>query len=252
MLRVKIVAVTTMQSNAIQKLHKEIVAEFKRCDAGKSRFNLSGYLGTQNKLYHLKSAQQNSIAKDFLNRHKDISEEQFLELLTALYTGESFNERTFGTRLLEYKRAFKPLFTPSRVFGWLGGLAGWCEVDSLCQTTFMARDLLGDWKNWEKTIEKMSRDKNISRRRASLVLLVKSVRGSGDDRLASLAFDNLERLKGEKDILVSKAVSWLLRDLIKHHKARVSAFLVDNKDVLPKFVIKEVSNKLTYGTKSHK
>lgn len=234
----------------VKQMHKEIVDEFKRYDAGKSGYlNLSTYLGTQNKLYYLKNAQERQIAKDFLSRHKTITESQFLDLLNALYSGKSFNERTFGTKLLAYKKSFKYLFTPERVFEWLGGLSGWYEVDSLCQSTFTAQDILGDWESWSKAISSMSSDKSISRRRASLVLLCKSVRGSDDSRLANLAFNNLDRLKGEKDILVSKAVSWLLRDLIKHHRIRVSQFLVDNQAVLPKFVIKEVSNKLTYGTK---
>lgn len=241
-----------MTSNTVAKMHKEIVKEFKRYDAGKSKFNASGYLGTQNKLYHLKNAQEKQIAKDFISRHKDITEEQFLELLNALYTGESFNERTFGTKLLSCKKKSKHLFTPARVFSWLDHLAGWCEVDSLCQSTFTAADLLENWSSWEKIIDKMSRDKNISKRRASLVLLTKSVRGSNDQKLADLAFSNLERLKGEKDILISKAVSWLLRDLIKHHRHKVEMFLTTNRDILPRFVVKEVSNKITYGTKTHR
>jgi len=144
------------------------------------------------------------------------------------------------------------VFTSQQAFDWLGGLSGWCEVDSLCQSTFTAQDLLGDWRSWGKIIDKMSRDTNISRRRASLVLLTKSVRGSNDMRLGDLALKNLERLKGEKDILISKAVSWLSQSLIKYHKEQVASFLATNNDVLPKFVIKEVFNKLTYGTKTRR
>lgn len=236
----------------ISKLQKEIVAEFKRYDAGKSHFDLPSYLGTHNKLYHLKNAQERDIAKGIISRHKDITPEDFLKLLNVLYVGKSYNERTIGTKLLQYKKSYKYLFTPQRVFGWLSGLSGWSEVDALCQSTFAWQDLLSDWGSWNRIIDKMSRDGNISRRRASLVLLTKSVRGSDDRRLADLAFKNLERLKGEKDILVSKAISWLLRDLIKHHRKKVEVFLSDSNDILPKFVIKEVSNKLTYGTKTRR
>lgn len=242
-----------MSDFAIQNLHKELISEFVRYDSKKKgHFNLSTYLGTQNKLYHLNSAQEKQIAKDFLSRHTAITKEQFLDLLNELYAGESFNERTFGTKLLAYKKSFKGLFTPQRVYGWLGGLSGWCEVDSLCQSTFTAQDLLGDWGEWCKMLTKMSCDKNISRRRASLVLLCKSVRGSSDQRLGDVAFANLDRLKGEKDILISKAVSWLLRDLIKHHRLRVKDFIAKNRDVLPKFVVREVENKLKFGKKSIK
>jgi len=76
------------------------------------------------------------------------------------------------------------------------------------------------------------------------------VRTSSDGRFADVAFANLDRLKGEKDILISKAVSWLLRDLIKHHRTRVSDFLSINCDILPKFVVREVQNKLIFGRKS--
>jgi 3-methyladenine DNA glycosylase AlkD len=122
-------------------------------------------------------------------------------------------------------------------------------VDSLCQSTFTAQDLLIDWGNWGKMLTKLSVGKNISRRRASLVLLCKSVRGSDDARLADVAFANLDRLKEEKDILISKAVSWLLRALIKHHRLRVKDFVAKNRDVLPKFVVREVENKLQFGKK---
>lgn len=240
-----------MLGGSIQKIHQELIAEFGRLGVVKSGyFNMPTYLGTQNKLYHLTNAKENQIAKDFLGRHKDITNEQFLDLLNALYTGESFNERTFGTKLLASKREFRPLFTPERVNGWLGGLAGWCEVDSLCQSTFTAQDLLDDWGSWGKMLTKLSGDKNISRRRASLVLLCKPVRGSADLRLAGVAFENLDRLKGEKDILISKAVSWLLRNLIKHHRLRVKEFIAKNRDVLPKFVVREVENKLKFGKKT--
>lgn len=242
-----------MPDATVQDLHKELIREFMRYDIRKSgHFNLSTYLGTQNKLYHIANAQERQIAKDFLSRHTEITKEQFLDLLNALYTGESFNERTFGTKLLSCKKEFKTLFTPQRIYGWLGGLAGWCEVDSLCQSTFATQDLLDDWGNWGKMLTRLSVAKNISHRRASLVLLCKSVRGSDDLRLADVAFENLDRLKGEKDILISKAVSWLLRDLIKHHRSHVKDFISANLDVLPKFVVREVENKLKFGKKSAK
>ena len=240
-----------MSQNIVKTWHKEIVKEFSRHSTKKSNHvDLPKYLGTRNKLYSLTNATEKQIAKDFLNRHKDITGAQFLDLVNALYAGDSFNERTFGTKLLAYKKKFKPLFTPARIYGWLGKLFGWCEVDSLCQSTFTADDLLAGWASWGKTLDKLSRDKSISRRRASLVLLCKSVRGSSDIRLADMAFANLDRLKGEKDLLISKAVSWLSRDLIRHHRARVSDFISANRDILPKFVVSEVQNKLTFGRKS--
>ena len=138
-------------SNLFQK---EILDEFKKLDSGSTKFNLPKYLGTNNKIYHLKNAVEKQIAKDFIKRHPDISKDQFLDLLDALYVGESFNERCFGTKLIPHKKSFKVLFSPRRVFDWLTNLFGWSEVDSLCQSTFTAKDLLENWTEWESTIKK--------------------------------------------------------------------------------------------------
>jgi 3-methyladenine DNA glycosylase AlkD len=88
------------------------------------------------------------------------------------------------------------------------------------------------------------------KRRASLVLLTRPLRESDDPRLARLAFAIIGRLKHEKDILVTKAVSWLLRALIKYHRREVEAYLEDNMDTLPKIAVRETRNKLQSGRKS--
>jgi len=95
----------------------------------------------------------------------------------------------------------------------------------------------------------MAVDGNPSRRRASLVLLTKSVRGSNDARLSKLAFKNIDLLKGEKDILITKAVSWLLRSLIKNHRVEVVDYINKNRQILPKIAIRETERKLKTGRK---
>ena len=59
----------------------------------------------------------------------------------------------------------------------------------------------------------------------------------------------LSQLKGDKDILITKAISWLLRDLIKHHREQVVYYLDKNSDNLPKIAIRETKNKLITGKK---
>jgi 3-methyladenine DNA glycosylase AlkD len=92
-------------------------------------------------------------------------------------------------------------------------------------------------------------DGNVHKRRASLVLLTKPVRDSENKRLADLAFANIDRLKNERSILVTKAISWLLRDLIRHHRERVETYLFENSDCLPKIAIRETRRKLLTGKK---
>ncbi len=114
----------------------------------------------------------------------------------------------------------------------------WCEVDSLCQSTFIADEVLKRWKEWGKLLKRFVKSENISKRRASIVLLVKACRESDDSRLSDLLFENIEKLKQEKDILITKAVSWGLRELIKNHKNEVAKYLNENIDSLPKIAIR--------------
>jgi 3-methyladenine DNA glycosylase AlkD len=231
----------------LNKLQEEIVEEFKTLDQGYSRFNLPKYLGTKHKVYAIKTAVAVNFSKDFLKRHKDISRNDFLELLNLLYKGESFNERIFGNILISRKKEYKDLFTPQRVYTWASGFSGWCEIDCLCAGVVSAEEMLKDWDSWEKAIKRMVGSKNISLRRASLVLFVKPVRERYETKFSNLAFSNIEILKHEKDILITKAVSWILRSLIKNHRQEVILYLEKNRDSLPKIAVRETERKLSTG-----
>jgi 3-methyladenine DNA glycosylase AlkD len=76
------------------------------------------------------------------------------------------------------------------------------------------------------------------------------VRYSGEVRLSDLAFAVVERLKGERPILITKAVSWLLRSMAPRHGLAVAAYLEANAATLPAVAVRETRTKLATGTKS--
>src|SRR5512143_1066816 len=112
--------------------------------------------------------------------------------------------------------------------------------------------MLAHWKSWKALLTAFAKDDNIHKRRAALVLLTKPLRESDDPRLAALAFSNVDRLKAEKHILITKAVSWILRSLIKHHPTAVSNYLDANEGGLPKIAVRETRHKLVEGVKSRR
>ena len=75
------------------------------------------------------------------------------------------------------------------------------------------------------------------------------MRNSDDSRLSKLAFEQIENLKSEKEILITKAVSWLLRALVKFHQKEVFQYLEKNKDSLPKIAYREALSKALTGKK---
>lgn len=175
--------------------------------------------------------------------------DQWLNLLDELYGGESLEEKLLAGLLLSAFPKFRSLLSLDKLDGWLGELIGWTEVDGTCQSNFTAKEVLNRWDEWQPFLRNLVADANINKRRASLVLLNRSIRESTDVRFLSLALQQIDMLKFEKDKLITKAVSWLLREAIKHHSEEIARYLDTNRDTLPKSVIHEVETKLNTGKK---
>jgi 3-methyladenine DNA glycosylase AlkD len=139
---------------------------------------------------------------------------------------------------------------PDHLERWLGQLNGWAEVDSLCQNLFTAEEMLADWAAWERLLDRLSTDVDINKRRAALVLLTGPVHYSADPRFLDRALIAIRRLKAERDILITKAVSWLMRAMTSRHRAAVERVLAEDDGALPKIAVRETRIKLETGTKS--
>ena len=142
---------------------------------------------------------------------------------------------TFFSRFSELRKQIGPKILDK----WLDDRVGWVEVDSLCQSTFGAEEMLEKWSQWEKLIKGLNKSSNINKRRASLVLLTKPVKDPESKKISDLAFFCIDNLKSERDILITKAISWLLRNLIKYNKEKVTQYLEANRNILPKIAIRE-------------
>jgi 3-methyladenine DNA glycosylase AlkD len=68
--------------------------------------------------------------------------------------------------------------------------------------------------------------------------------------LAQVAFKNVDRLKHEKEILITKAISWVLRSMVKHYRKPLQTYLKENADTLPKIALRETMTKLRTGKKT--
>ncbi len=232
-------------------LHQQIVKQIREVAKNPGRNpESSDYHGNSHFHYLLSVPQKRKLARQFAKEHQELGEKEFLKLLGDLYNGMSYEEKCFGGLLLGYMPKQRIYVRPKHLDIWLEKIEGWAEIDSLCQSSFTSDNMLQNWKEWELYLKAFSRDKRfIQKRRASLVFLNKVVEQSPDKRLADLAFNNLDNLKTERDILITKAVSWILRSLIKNHRARVEKYLEENKDILPKIAIRETQNKLKTGKK---
>lgn len=234
----------------MNKYHQEILQEIKKIarEVG-GKMDTPVYNGTNHPQYYLTNPEIREIARKWAGEHKDISLDVLLELLDSLYMGESHTEKSFGGKLLQYLPKQKAQVNTSNLDKWLDHLEGWSEIDSLCQSVISAKDMLDDWDGWEQIITEFSNRSSIAHKRASLVLLTGPVVQSEDERLANLAFINIDRLKSKKDILITKAISWLLRSMITNFRDQVETYISKYADMLPKIALRETTNKLLNGKK---
>lgn len=241
----------TCQNNLYRTILKELDQIPKNKNIKESLW-VQKYLGSNKPTGCIKTGEIKKLAGRII-RENNLNQKEFILLLDSLYSkAATFEETDLAARLLGAAPKLRQKINPNKLDYWLNFTHGWAETDVLCQSNFTSDELLSDWSTWKKLLIKFSKNKNVHKRRASLVLLTKSVRMSDDKRLSNLAFKNIELLKKETDILITKAVSWILRELIKNHKKEVAEYLKKNKKYLPKIALREATNKLLTGNKNKK
>jgi len=208
------------------------------------------YGGSGHLFYNVSVPDRRAIARRWLAANRTMTPAEFLAVVESLFEGASHEEKTLAAILLGCHPAGRREARPDDVDRWLSLLNGWAEIDSLCQNVFTADQMLADWTGWKRLLEQLSRDANVNKRRAALVLLNSPVHYTDDARFRDLALVAIDRLTVERDILITKAVSWLLRSMITRHREAVEACLAEHGSSLPAIAIRETRTKLATGTKS--
>jgi 3-methyladenine DNA glycosylase AlkD len=234
-------------------LHKEILDAIK-ANSGKptKQTFLDNYLGTTHPRYPINAPTLHKIAREWKKQHYDLPLDQFKNLLTSLIEGKSSTEKTMAGILLYSSTKAQRKFDPKIFDKWLNHLEGWAEVDCLCTGNYSTTEIPAQFKSWKKILDGFSKSENIHKRRASLVMLCSPIRKVEDPEMAKLAFKHIMRLKKEKSVLITKAISWLLRSMVKLYKQEVNNFLNEHEEALPKIAIRETRAKLRTGKKSGK
>jgi len=236
----------------VNKYHQELLKLFELYAGTSLSKHSDDYVGSSKSSYHINSPMTEKIVKSWIKMYPNMTISEYIDLLNNLSLGKSHTEFSAIGMLLRLKPKLRRELNPTTVSNWLNCTEGWAEVDAICQGNFTANEMLNDWDSWKKVLDTLAIAKNIHKRRASLVLLTGPVRHSQDSRLSDMAFKNIEILKSGKEILVTKAISWLLRDLVKLHKEKVENYLNTNETTLPRIAMRETRNKLKSGRKSGK
>jgi len=230
--------------------HRNLVAAIKK--NGRSRAHSQAndsYLSSGHHYYDVSIPTLRALAKEWLKSNKGIADKEFIAVLDGLYGGRSYEEKVLASLLIAGNHSGRRTIGHRQLDAWLDQLAGWAEIDSLCASAFTAEEILTDWTEWQRFIRRLMRDRNINKRRAALVFLTTATRKSDDSRLPALAFESIEALKPEREIIITKAVSWLLRSMVVRHKSMVAAYIKDTRNSLPAIAVRETTRKIATGRK---
>jgi 3-methyladenine DNA glycosylase AlkD len=215
----------------------------------KEREWVQRYLGSNKPTRCIKTGDIKKLAADFIKKNKLGKDEYFKLIKDLIENAKTFEEIDVAAKILGNKNDYRKEIKLDDLGYWLTFTHGWAEGDVISQSNFEAEELLNRWNEWEKFLTKMNRSKNIQQRRASLVLLCKTLRQSDEEKVYDLAIKLANNLKSEKEILITKAVSWVLRSAVKNHKNEVEKYIEENKETLPKVAYKETLNKVQTGKK---
>jgi 3-methyladenine DNA glycosylase AlkD len=237
----------------IPEMHRQILDSIiaKSGKPTKHTFQ-DGYLGNSNPRYPINNPSLRSVARDFMKENKGLTSEQVRRLCGSLIHGKSSTEKNFAGIILDRASQTQRAFDPICFEEWLDHLTGWAEIDSVCSGKYSKTEVPKNLAVWKKILSRLSKSRNINKRRASLVFLCSPARVEENVPLATFAFRQVDSLCSEKEILITKAISWLLRSLIKHHKKLVADYIKRNSGKLPAIAVRETMTKLRTGRKTKK
>jgi len=208
------------------------------------------YLGNSHPRYAISAPVLRQIAREWMGENRHLTANEFAVVIDSFIKAPSSTEKCMAGILLDASTKEQRKFDPKLFDKWLDHLEGWAEIDSVCTGKYTITELPTQWKIWKSLIIKFSKSKNINKRRASLVLFCSPLRNVDDERLADQALATIDRLKHEKEILITRAISWVLRSMDKHYRQKLELYLTEKSDTLPKVALRETMIKLKTGLKS--
>jgi 3-methyladenine DNA glycosylase AlkD len=231
--------------------HQEVLSLIKEKSGVATQHTfLDSYLGNEHPRFAINAPTLRAIAKDWMRAHKDMTPKQFAAMLTSMAAGQSGTEKVMVGILLDNATKDQKQFDPKLFDKWLNHLVGWAEVDSVCTGKYCNTEIPENIAVWQKILTGFAKSKNINKRRASIVFLCSPLSHFDDGKLADIALANVDRLKGEKEIIITRAISWVLRSMVKHHRKALEKYLKENEKSLPSIAVRETKIKLKTGKKT--
>ncbi len=190
-----------------------------------------------------------AVRREFSKTISQSSADQVIELALRLLENVATEQRFVPYELVNSHKAAMRSLNLSTLQSLGKGLDSWYSVDSFAP--YLAGPAWREGQITDEDVHRWTRSEDRWWRRTALVCTValnNKARGGTGDTDRTLRVCRL--LVEDRDDMVLKAMSWALRELVKHDAKAVQAFLDEHDQSLAKRVIREVRNKLDTGLKT--
>lgn len=235
----------------IQTERQRLLEQIRQHADPEHQVRMSMVVPTGLKVYGLRVPQLRDIARAWGRAHQQVARDDLVALVDSLWNGESREERLLVIYLLGHYKRWIPGLTWAHFERWRQDLDNWEITDGLGQWV-LALWLLGDPDTRLDYLGELIADEDVWSRRLALVATAQINRGHTGFTIPDLTLELVDRVKEERHPMITKAVSWALREMTKSHPDRVVTYLEENREVLAAYVVREVRNKLRTGLKSGK
>ena len=189
------------------------------------------------------------IAKDWLKKNKDIGDNDFLDLVQTLWQQPIFELRSLALELLMADKNYLKNFDWKLGELWLKDVNNWSHCD------FLSTQILGflvlEKKSHLPKLKSYLKKKGKWFRRSAIVSLIQLIRQK--EIKAGEVLKMIDQLADDKDPMIQKAISWVLREMVRAGaRKEVEKYVKQNQNRLAGYVVREVTNKLQTGLKSGK
>jgi 3-methyladenine DNA glycosylase AlkD len=233
----------------IDALADEVIARLRAMKDRDRHAATQNYFPSAQEILGVYADDLRGVVRDIRTRIKHEPAKDVHKLALAIIARNTLEGRQAAYEILAaHKPAVQAL--TAKLIQTLGrGIDNWQSVDVFaCEISGVA------WREGRLTdadIQRWARSKDPWWRRAAIVSTVplntKSRGGQGDTRRTIMV---CELVLGDEHVMVHKALSWALRQLIAFDAKAVRAFMQQHDANLPALVKREVTRKLTSGRKN--
>jgi 3-methyladenine DNA glycosylase AlkD len=202
--------------------------------------NEKRYLKSPYKFFGVSVPFTDKMAKVFIKENKNAEREYIFELVKRLWDSEFHEEKRLAVDILRHYPDFIDLEAMPVIEKMLKQSTGWDHIDEI--SIHLAGAILEKDKKAYDYLKKWSRSDNFWMRRASLISQILLFRhGKGDHKLF---FGFAERMLGEKEFFIRKAIGWCIREISKPDPEKAFEFLKKIKGRASALTLREGAKRL--------